>query len=54
LADGQHFRAAIGDNCVSVISYDLGRKRSSPPRYFLEILRDIPDSPNGPIISVAR
>jgi hypothetical protein len=51
---GQHFSAVIGDNCASVISYDPGRKRSSPPLYFLEILRDIPDSPDGPIISVAR
>jgi hypothetical protein len=53
-ADGQHFRAAIGDKCVSVVSYDPGRKGSSPPRYGLEILRDIQDGPDGPIISVAR
>jgi len=53
-ANGQHFRAAIGDKCVSISASDRGRKGSSPPRYFLEILRDIQDGPDGPIISVAR
>jgi hypothetical protein len=52
--DGQHFSAVIGDNCASVISYDQAVNAHRLPAIFLEILRDIPDSPDGPIISVAR
>jgi len=56
--DGQHFGAVIGDNCVSVSANDRGRKSSSccaPPTVYLqEVIRDIQETPEGPIISVAR
>jgi hypothetical protein len=51
--DGQHFRAVIGEKCLNVNADDMGREWSmscgSPILH-----RDFEDSPEGPIISVAR
>ena len=51
-SNGQHFRAVVGDKCVTVDADDT-------QVYLLEVLpgraiRDFQDGPEGPIVSVAR
>ena len=50
--DGQHFRAVIGENCVSVDVDDMGERGTEVyrgrPRH-----RDLEDSPEGPVIAIA-
>ena len=45
-ADGQHFRAVIGDTCMSVSADDSGNEVG-----MLDCHRDIPDSPEGLIFT---
>ena len=53
--DGQHFSASIGEHCARVDADDMGNTGSWCCHCeSLHLLRDLEDSPEGPIISVAR
>jgi hypothetical protein len=53
--DRQHFSASIGEHCAGVDADDMGDSGSWCCHCeSLYLLRDLEDSPEGPIISVAR
>ena len=52
--DGQHFKAVIGEKCVSVSADDVNGEGSGCCHCApLNLLPDLEDSPEGPIITVA-
>ena len=52
--DGQHFTAVIREHCVNVHADDMGGEWSVCCCWSPFLHRDYDDSPEGPIISVAR